>query len=163
MVVLLTCNECLIHLLVQKYFFWCLKFFWQSSIFLNVLKYFWPCSNMQIYKVKYHFWPWSKKWKVFKKHWSGSKKFEHSQDGTGIKLILKVKFWHLPTISILKIQYFLVGILINFRKNLLILYPLLENSTTRITIVFVYHFGFFFQFLLWFLGFPVNQPEAFVT
>ena len=27
---------------------------------MNVVKYFWPCSNMQNYKVKYHFWPCSK-------------------------------------------------------------------------------------------------------
>ena len=45
----------------SKIFFLTFKIFWQRSIFLNVLKYFWPCSNMKIYKVKYHFWPWSKK------------------------------------------------------------------------------------------------------
>ena len=44
---------CLFHLLIQKKI-------WPLSIFLNVVKYFWPCSNMQNYKVKYHFWPCSK-------------------------------------------------------------------------------------------------------
>jgi hypothetical protein len=38
-----------------------LKNFWTRSIYLNVVKYFWPCSNMKICKVKYYFWPRSKK------------------------------------------------------------------------------------------------------
>ena len=35
-------HKCLFHLLVQKYF--------DLQYFLNVFKYFWPCSNMQIHK-----------------------------------------------------------------------------------------------------------------
>ena len=52
------------------------------SINLKVVKYFWPCSNMQIYKVKYHFWPLSKNFErvqkilhTVKKIWAWSKYF----------------------------------------------------------------------------------------
>ena len=82
----------------------CSKFFDHVQYFLNVGKYFWPCSNMQIHKVKYHFWPWSTKFEcvqkycthgqknlnMFQKNWPQSKKFEHGQnifelaDGIGI-------------------------------------------------------------------------------
>ena len=58
------------------------KIFWPRLIYLNVVKYFWPCSNMQIYKVKYHFWPRSKKFEriqeilnTAKKIWAWSKYF----------------------------------------------------------------------------------------
>ena len=72
------------------------KFFWPRSIYLKVVKYFWPCSNMQIYKVKYHFWPRSKKFERVQKYLTQSKKFEHGQnifelaDGVGKRLTLRV-------------------------------------------------------------------------
>ena len=50
-------NSCLIHLQVKKK--WLCPFkFGHVQYFLNVFKFFWPCSNMRIYKVKYYFWPW---------------------------------------------------------------------------------------------------------
>ena len=59
-----------------------MKFFDHVQYFLNVVKYFWPCSNMQIYKVKYHFWPRSKNFErvqkilnTVKKIWAWSKYF----------------------------------------------------------------------------------------
>ena len=62
-------------------------FFWPSSNifdlvqhFLNVFKYFWPYSNMSIYKVKSCFWPWSKNLTVFKTYWTCSKKFERGKN-----------------------------------------------------------------------------------
>ena len=36
------------------------KFFDCLQYFLNMFKYFWPCSNMQIYKVQFYFWQSSK-------------------------------------------------------------------------------------------------------
>ena len=44
-------------------------------IFLNVIKYFWPCSNMQNYKVKYHFWQCSKIFDQVQKILNKAKKF----------------------------------------------------------------------------------------
>ena len=64
------------------------KTFCLCSKYFDIVQYFWPCSNgMQIYKVIYHFWAWSKKFergqkslKVFKNYWTRSKKFEHGQN-----------------------------------------------------------------------------------
>ena len=52
---------------------------------------FLPCLNMQIYNVKYHFWPWSKKFECVQNIEQGQKKFKHCQniselaDGIGIR------------------------------------------------------------------------------
>ena len=46
-------HSCLIHLLDPKMFD-------LNQYSLNADKYVWPSSNMPIYKVKSHFWPWSK-------------------------------------------------------------------------------------------------------
>ena len=57
----------------------CVRFFYCVQYFLNVVKYLWPWSNMQIYKVKYNFWPWSKILNVFKYIVHGTE-FEHGQN-----------------------------------------------------------------------------------
>ena len=69
------CNSlCLIHLLVQKIFWLRSKHFDRIRYFLNVVKYFWPCSNMQIYKITYHFCQWSKKFECVQKILNTAKK-----------------------------------------------------------------------------------------
>ena len=52
------------------------KFLSSTVYFLNVVKYFWPCWNMQIYEAKFPFWPWWKKMlQTVKNFWTLSKYF----------------------------------------------------------------------------------------
>ena len=51
----------------SKFFWLCSKCFDRLQYFLNVFKYFWPRSNLQIYKVQFYFWPWSKIFDCFQK------------------------------------------------------------------------------------------------
>ena len=58
------------------------EYHWTRSKFFDLAHYFWPCSNIQNYKVKYHFWPCSKIFdqvqKILnkvKKVWTRSKNF----------------------------------------------------------------------------------------
>ena len=51
----------------SKIFWQCSKFFDHLQYFLNVFKYFWPCSNMQIHKLQSHFCQWSKTFECVQK------------------------------------------------------------------------------------------------
>ena len=129
----------------SKIFFLVFKIFWQSSIFLNVLKCFWPCSNMKIYKVRYHFWPWSKKIERVQKYWTRSKKFEHGQNIFQLAdgIVTRERF------SRVFILVRLVNYLVSFRTNLKVFIPLKMTTVPPVLLDLTLHDVIFFD-LDWF-------------